>query len=157
MRRLGYDCQLFRKASNIAVMTRAPSLAEAHGLSARLFQVIDRMRSDFAAVASEFGLTPLQARAILQLEEPQPMRGLADHLACEPSNVTGLADRLEASGLVERVAGQDRRVKLLQLTAKGTRLRNQLAARVAAGSTVTAKLSPSERRTLSRLLDRLLD
>ncbi|CAN5170935.1 MarR family transcriptional regulator [soil metagenome] len=138
-------------------MPSAPALAEAHSLSARLFQVIDRMRTDFAQVAAEFGLTPLQARSLLQLEEPQPMRALADHLACEPSNVTGLADRLEASGLVERVPGSDRRVKLLQLTGEGARLRGRLAARVAAGSTVTAKLSPAERRTLSGLLDRLLD
>lgn len=132
------------------------AVAEAHELSARLFQVIDRMRSDFAAVAAEFGLTPLQARSILQLEQPQPMRGLADHLACEPSNVTGLADRLEASGLVERVAGQDRRVKLLRLTVEGARLRERLAERLAAGSTVTAKLTATERRTLAELLDRLL-
>lgn len=138
-------------------MSRAPSLSEAHRLSGRLFQVIDRMRTDFAAIAAEFGLTALQARSILQLERPQPMRALADHLACEPSNVTGLADRLEASGLVERVAGADRRVKLLQLTEEGTRLRSHLAERVAAGSTVTAKLSAAERRTLSGLLDRLLD
>lgn len=152
-----YDCQLSMLANTMALMTRAPSLAEAHGLSARLFRVIDRMRSDFAEIAGEFGLTPLQARSILQLEEPQPMRALADHLSCEPSNVTGLADRLEVSGLVERVAGADRRVKLLQLTAEGRRLRNQLAERVASGSTVTAKLSAAERRTLSQLLDTLLD
>lgn len=138
-------------------MAHVPSLAEAHSLSARLFQVIDRMRADFAAVAAEFGLTPLQARSVLQLEEPQPMRALADYLACEPSNVTGLVDRLEAAGLVERVAGDDRRVKLVQLTGKGVRLRGRLAERVAAGSTVTAKLDAAERRTLARLLDRLLD
>lgn len=157
LHQIAYGCQLFRLANIIWCVTRVPSLAEAHGLSARLFQVIDRMRADFAAIAAEFGLTPLQARSILQLEDPQPMRALADHLACEPSNVTGLADRLEASGLVERVTGADRRVKLLQLTADGRRLRTHLAERVAAGSTVTAKLSPGERRTLSGLLDRLLD
>ncbi len=138
-------------------MTRAPSLVDAHRLSARLFQAIDRMRSDFAVIAGEFGLTPLQARAMLQLEQPQPMRALADHLACEPSNVTGLADRLEASGLVERVAGADRRVKLLRLTDEGLRLRERLAERVAAGSTVTAKLTEAERHTLDELLDRLLE
>lgn len=138
-------------------MSQPPSLAEAHSLSARLFEVIDRMRTDFGAVAAEFGLTPLQARALLQLEEPQPMRALAEHLACEPSNVTGLADRLEAAGLVQRVAGQDRRVKLLELTDDGVQLRGRLAERVASGSTVTARLTAAERRSLSRLLDRLLD
>lgn len=135
----------------------SPSLADAHGLSARLFQVIDRMRSDFAAIAAEFDLTPLQARCLLQLGQAQPMRELAEHLACEPSNVTGLADRLEAAGLVERVAGEtDRRVKLLQLTDRGARVRARLSDRVAAGSTVTARLSEAERRSLSGLLDRLL-
>jgi DNA-binding MarR family transcriptional regulator len=138
-------------------MQRGPSLAEARDLSTRLFRVIDRMRSDFAELAGEFGLTPLQARTLLQLEEPEPMRALAEHLACDPSNVTGIADRLEASGLVERVAGADRRVKLLQLTSDGTALRRRLAQRVAVGSTVTAKLSAAERRTLSELLDRLLE
>lgn len=64
------------------------------------------MHADFAAIASEFGLTPLQARSVLDLESPQPMGSLADHLACEPSNVTGLADRLQALGLVERVAAR---------------------------------------------------
>ena len=138
-------------------MPQPPSLAEAYSLSARLFEVINRMRADFAAVTAEFGLTPLQARAVLQLEEPQPMRALAEHLACEPSNVTGLADRLEAAGLVKRVAGQDRRVKLLKLTDDGVQLRVRLAERVASGSTVTAKLTAHERRSLSQLLDRLLD
>lgn len=138
-------------------MPSQPSLAEAHRLSKRLFQVIDKMRTDFAAIASEFELTSLQARAVLFLEEPRPMAAMADHLACEPSNVTGLADRLEAAGVVERVAGSDRRVKLLQLTSRGAQLRRSLSARVAAGSTVTAKLTAAERRTLSALLDRLLE
>lgn len=138
-------------------MARASSLSEAHHLSARLFQVIDRVRADFGAIAAEFGLTPLQARSILKLEEPQPMRALAEALACEPSNVTGLADRLEAIGLVERVAGADRRVKLLQLTDRGARLRGRLAERVAVGSTVTSRLNATERQALSGLLDRLLE
>ena len=34
--------------------------------------------------------------------EPLPMRQIAQKLKCEPSNVTGIVDRLEARGLVER-------------------------------------------------------
>lgn len=141
-----------------AAMPAAPAdgLAEAHALSRRLFQVAERARADFAAVVGELGLTPLQARALLWLEEPSAMRGLADHLACDASNVTGLADRLANLGLVERVTGPDRRVKLLRLTPRGVALRNDLADRVARGSTVTAKLSATERRQLGRLLDKLL-
>ncbi len=136
--------------------TTAASLADAHALSRRLFQVTERARADFAAVVAELGLTPLQARAVLWLEQPSAMRGLAAHLTCDASNVTGLADRLGQLGLVERVTGSDRRVKLLQLTRRGAALRTNLADRVARGSTVTARLSPRERQQLGRLLDKLL-
>lgn len=84
------------------------------------------------------------------------MRGLADHLNCDASNVTGLADRLEHLGLVERVPGSDRRVKVLQLTRRGVALRKDLADRVAKRSTVTARLTATERQQLAGLLDKLL-
>jgi len=134
----------------------AATLAEAHALSRRLFAVTERAKSDFAEVVAELGLTPLQARTLLWLEEPVAMRSLADHLSCDASNVTGLADRLEHLGLVERVPGEDRRVKLLRLTRRGTALRTDLADRVARGSTVTARLDAAERRQLATLLDKLL-
>ena len=139
-------------------MTRpgGPTLEEAHALTRRLFQVAERSRSDFARVVGELDLTPLQARAVLWLERPSPMRVLADHLSCDASNVTGLADRLESQGLVERSPGQDRRVKLLKLTERGEALRADLAQRVAAGSTVSARLSPDERARLGAILDKLL-
>ena len=141
--------------SGMAATTDA-RLADAHALSRRLFQVTERARADFAAVVAELGLTPLQARTVLWLEQPSSMRGLADHLSCDASNVTGLADRLGQLGLVERVTGSDRRVKMLQLTRHGAALRTDLADRVARGSTVTARLDPSERQQLGNLLDKLL-
>ncbi|ANS79706.1 Transcriptional regulator, MarR family [Serinicoccus hydrothermalis] len=134
-----------------------PSLEQAHALTGKLFRVVELARSDFAAVAAELDLTPLQARTLLWLEHPSAMRDLAGHLACDASNVTGLADRLERRGVVERVAGEDRRVKLLQLTDEGRRLRGRLARRVAAGSTVSARLTASERAQLGGLLDRMLE
>jgi DNA-binding MarR family transcriptional regulator len=136
---------------------RRSELKDSHALSGRLLQVADRVRADFADVVGEVGLTPLQARIVLWLEEPSSMRGLAEHLQCDASNVTGLADRLEELGVVERAAGADRRVKLLQLTLRGRSVRTDLAARVAAGSTVTAKLTAAERRQLMGLLDKLLN
>jgi DNA-binding MarR family transcriptional regulator len=93
---------------------------------------------------------------VLYLEHPTAMRALAEHLACDASSVTGLADRLEELGVLERVPGQDRRVKLLRLTSRGAALRADIAQRVAHGSTVTAKLSGSERGQLAALLDKLL-
>jgi hypothetical protein len=57
--------------------------------------VAERAKADFAEVAGQLGLTPLQARTVLWLERPSAMGGLAEHLSCDASNVTGLADRLE--------------------------------------------------------------
>ena len=55
---------------------------------------------------AELGLTLRQAHALrlLDPEEPMPMSALAERLFCDASNVTGIADRLEARGLVEREA-----------------------------------------------------
>lgn len=117
----------------------------------------ERGADDFEAIAAGFGLTALQARTLLWLEEPSAMSSLAEHLQCDASNVTGLADRLDRLGLVTRVPGADRRVKLLSLTPAGLQTRTSLARKVAAGSTVTARLTPAQRRQLSDLLDLLLD
>lgn len=132
-------------------------LIEAHDLSRRLLQVAERARADFANVVTELGLTTVQARAVLWLDQPSPMRELAGHLQCDASNVTGLADRLEHLGIVERVPGRDRRVTLLRLTRQGLTLRAEVADRVAHRSTVTARLTSPERQQLAVLLDKLLD
>jgi DNA-binding MarR family transcriptional regulator len=131
-------------------------LDEARELSRRLFQVVERAQRDFGAIAAELDLTPQQARTLLFLEEPAPMSAVATHLQCDASNVTGLADRLERAGAIERVPGPDRRVKLLSLTDSGRQLRARLARRVAARSTVTAKLDRRQRAQLAALLDTLL-
>ena len=63
------------------------------------------------------------------------MSRLADTLSCDASNVTGLVDRLESRGLVRRQSSlQDRRVKVLQLTPAGARLRAQLLRQMTTGS-----------------------
>lgn len=136
---------------------RQETLAEAHELSRRMLQVAELTRSVFATIAAEFDLTAVQARAVLRMHEPTPMGALADHLSCDASNVTGIADRLEDRGVAERANGSDRRVTLLQLTDKGARIRRALATQVGAGSLVTAKLSPVERRQLRKLLDKMLE
>lgn len=140
----------------MAAVDRPETLAEAHELSRGMLKVADLTRSVFAELAAEFDLTAVQARAVLRLHEPTPMRALAEHLSCDASNVTGIADRLEQRGVAERAIGSDRRVTLLRLTDKGARVRRALAARVGAGSLVTAKLTQTERKQLRRLLDKML-
>ncbi|MBC6446179.1 MarR family winged helix-turn-helix transcriptional regulator [Actinokineospora xionganensis] len=134
----------------------AARLAEARDLGVKLFRVVRQMEQDFEVVAASLGLTRLQARTLLGLEQPIPMRDLATTMSCDASNVTGLADRLQRLGLIERVPGADRRVKLLSLTEQGKSLRVELADRVAAGSTVSARLDKAERAQLEALLDKLL-
>ncbi|MGH7803354.1 MAG: MarR family winged helix-turn-helix transcriptional regulator [Candidatus Binatia bacterium] len=82
------------------------------------------------AVAEEVGLSEAQAEVLRLLDAPEgsPMCRVADRLGCDPSNVTGIVDRLEARGLVERHADErDRRVKNLVLTPAGRELRERLA------------------------------
>ena len=48
------------------------------------------------------------------------MSSIAEALACDASNVTGIVDRLESRGLIARATGaDDRRVKTITLTAHG--------------------------------------
>lgn len=130
--------------------------AEAYAVARRLHEVTDASRQAFAAIASDHGLSAPQARLILRLFEPTAMRDLADHLACDKSNVTGIAARLIERGLVTAAPGSDRRVKLLELAPSGRQLRAALQRQVAEASPVMTRLSDAERRTLIRLLGKLL-
>src|SRR5205823_14909800 len=80
----------------------------------------------FQAACAEHELTKPQAGALLQLdpERPIPMSGLAGALMCDASNVTGIVDRLEDRGLVDRRgAPPARRIRMLALTPQGARVR----------------------------------
>ncbi len=126
---------------------------EAHELAGLLFRAAELTRRRFQELCDSFGMTPVQARALLALEYPVPMRELAVLLRCDPSNVTGIADRLEKRGLVRRdAAGSDRRVKFLVPTQGGEELRQALEAALLETSPFMAGLSSAERRTLRRLL-----
>lgn len=128
------------------------TLEDAHEIAGLLFRVTEQTRHVFEATARRLELTPQQARALLELEHPCPMGWLADRLHCDASNITGIADRLEARGLVSREPDPaDRRVKALALTPRGRRARNELE-RTVRGSPVMAGLSASERTTLRELL-----
>src|SRR3954454_1548114 len=110
---------------------RKPSPAsEAWALMHELFHA---SRRRFLAVGSEFELSPPQVRAlgVLDPERPVPMSELADALHCDNSNVTGIVDRLEDRGLVERrSATHDRRGKMLAVTARGGEGRGRLGERL---------------------------
>jgi MarR family transcriptional regulator, organic hydroperoxide resistance regulator len=132
-----------------------PPAAEAWAL---LRTLLGQQRRRFLIAASELELHPAQAGALLQLAEPLPMHELADVLACDNSNVTGLVDRLEARGLVARQpSSDDRRVKHVVLTAAGRRLRDQLLERVGRPPHGFGRLSVAEHRQLRDILRRVLE
>ena len=130
---------------------------EARDLTRMLILIAENARAQFASAVAPFDLAPNMARALMWLPEPTPMKELADALACDPSYVTSLADQLENRGLLMRVPGTDRRVKLLQLTPQGLALRRDVAAAVQKEVGFALRLSSAERATLHHLLTRLLE
>ena len=136
-------------------MTSVNVADEGYAIVRLLHEAVDKLQRAFADVAATTGLTAPQARSVLRLYEPTPMRELAGHLSCDASNVTGIADRLSAQGLVKTRAGSDRRVKLLELTDKGRRLRVSLQRRLAQEAPTMTRLDAAERRELLRLLEKL--
>ncbi len=105
--------------------------------------------------AAAFELSPPQMWALTHLEPgtPLPMSALAELLHCDNSNVTGIVDRLESRGLVERrPAEHDRRVKHLVVTEEGAALRADLAARMHAPPPGFERLGAEEQKRLVALL-----
>ena len=138
----------------------AGSVSLADQAWALLLQVgFELVSAHFAAAVAEVDLAPAQARALheLDLERPISMRELAERLKSDPSNVTGLIDRLEARGLVERRPDpRDRRIKGLALTAAGARLRARLLARLYSAPPAVASLAERDQRALQDVLQRVV-
>jgi MarR family transcriptional regulator, organic hydroperoxide resistance regulator len=135
-----------------------PSLArEAWGL---LLELTMSERRRFMAAVAEHDLSMMQSH-VLRLLEPgqaQPMSALAEALCCDASNVTGIADRLESRGLVERrPAEHDRRVKALAVTAAGAEIRDRLLERMTTPPERIAALPAEDQRALRDALLRALD
>ncbi|PYQ81472.1 MAG: MarR family transcriptional regulator, partial [Acidobacteria bacterium] len=117
-------------------------------------------REHLPSSEGEFDLSPIQCHVLHLIEpgRPLPMSRLAETLSCDASNVTGLVDRLESRGLVRRQPSpEDRRVKALQLTPRGARMRAQLLRRMARRSLPLSRLSRDKRRTLVKILEALVD
>jgi DNA-binding MarR family transcriptional regulator len=116
-------------------------------------------RAQLPSLGAEFELSPVQCHVLHLIEpgQPLPMGRLAETLACDASNVTGLVDRLESRKLIERrPSPADRRVKVLVLTPAGARLRALLRRRLAAPPNPFARLSAAEQRALVNILERLV-
>ncbi|WP_327694590.1 MarR family winged helix-turn-helix transcriptional regulator [Streptomyces sp. NBC_00459] len=120
--------------------------------------VVARYHEEYEEAATQHSLTGAQARLLSLLSlEPLPMRQLARKLRCEPSNVTGIVDRLESRDLVERRPDpSDRRVKLAACTDEGLRVARSLRDSLDFAREPLAGLSDDERVLLRGLLLRMV-
>ena len=115
--------------------------------------LIEQMHGHFARVTAEFGLAPVEGRALFLIEEPVAMGALAGMLRCDASYITGITRRLEERKLVERqVVEADRRVKNLVLTPSGKQLRDAILLRAQQDLPATAGLTGEQQVALRDLL-----
>jgi len=122
--------------------------AEFVELAMALYEFIERLRGEQEEAAALVRLTPAQATVLTWLTAPMSMRSLAQRMHCDPSNITGIVDRLEAKGLVERSADpKDRRVTRVAPTRSGREALARFHDELSRVSSLT-KLSPQVRQSL---------
>jgi MarR family transcriptional regulator, 2-MHQ and catechol-resistance regulon repressor len=104
-------------------------------------------------------LTAIQLNVLLQLRDNPdglPLSEIGRRLAVSKANVTGLADRLEHKGLLERTNTADRRVTLARITpAGGNLLAEVLPRHYDLLTRIGDCLTDSQKKRLTSLLSRL--
>lgn len=125
-----------------------------------LWELGQRLRDHMMSATAAVGLPGPATMALRALdpEIPRPMNELAGALHCDRSNVTGIADQLEARGLVRRQPSPgDRRVKELVVTEEGRAVRDRFVRELERVPLRIEALDEEEQATLIDLLSRLLD
>ena len=115
----------------------------------------------FIEECAEFDLTPVQYASMAAIRENPGIDAtrLSSLIAFDRSTLGSVLERLEARKLVKRYASQeDKRIKVLKLTAGGTALlkRADAAAR-RAQDRILAPLPPEQRDQFMELLGKLVD
>ncbi len=130
------------------------------GLWRAFIDVLQSQKYWMNDIAAEYGITPQMSHAlhVIPAAGSITMKALATELWCDASNATGIVDRLQSGGLVERrPAEHDRRVKCVALTGPGKRLRRKLEERFEQSPPALAALSEADQKQLAELLERTLD
>lgn len=122
-----------------------------------IMSLLGRFKQELARFADERGLTQVQLAAIYMVHQhgELAMGKVANVLHCDPSNVTGIVDRLVTHGLVTRQENPaDRRAKTIALTNEGHKLvqeiMNILPERMGCG-----RLSGAERQALHAAMQKI--
>jgi DNA-binding MarR family transcriptional regulator len=98
-------------------------------IASRIRKLRRSVYHDYIRTSRQFGLTETQSDVLrtLLVHGEMSSADLSRNLYMTPANITGVIDRLEKKGLVERIRQQlDRRVALISLTESGKGLSQQL-------------------------------
>lgn len=103
-------------------MTLKPGMKDVAPLGYLVFEVARLLKRRFEESAREYGVTLPQWRALAQIaaNEQVTQASLAGLLDTDPMTISGILDRLEKRGLIERfVDPDDSRAKRARITAAG--------------------------------------
>ncbi len=150
------------KAAAKAPARPAPSAAQRSDVSlwVRLLESHNLMLGEIRRRLSDSATMPrFDLLANLEREDGQTLASLSRRMLVTAGNLTGLVDRAERDGVVQRRADpRDRRLSRVFLTAKGRDLITEvLPLHATHVSELLAALDAGERRELRRLLGKLRD
>lgn len=123
-----------------------------------MFDFLIRTGPERSKILARRGLTPNDSRALGSLDphEGRTMRSLAEQWECDASNATWIVDRLESLGLAERrTVADDRRVKLVVLTTKGQKTKDELKKELHTPPPDLLKLDREDLESLQQALEKL--
>lgn len=137
-----------------------PAVVEQDGLVDALVQTSFVTMALLNKVGAEHDLSLTQLRVLAILQDRRlKMSELADFLGLDKSSMTGLVDRAEKRGLLERVRNPtDGRAVDVRISPQGAELADRLYALVARSlSPMTSTLTRADQRRLRTLLENMLD
>ncbi|HWV41733.1 MarR family transcriptional regulator [Pseudorhodoplanes sp.] len=115
----------------------------------------------FIEECAAFDLTPVQYAALVAIADNEGIDAtrLSAQIAFDRSTLGNVLERLETRGFVERYPSpDDKRIKLLKLTAQGRAVARRAEAPVSrAQERILAPLSPKDRRVFLELLAQLVE
>ncbi|WP_342423340.1 MarR family transcriptional regulator [Paenibacillus sp. FSL E2-0178] len=124
-----------------------------------LVQLSFLIQNILARIGAEHDLSIIQIRLLGILRDREPgMLQLAKHLGLDKSSITGLVDRAQRRGLVERTVSQsDRRGFNVRATAAGWQIIHEVGEQIERQITeVTAGLTEAERAQTIALASKIL-
>lgn len=158
------------QASEIAAIVETPDVsAEAQDTAARLSALLRHLflfdRGNMLRVIEESGLSMTQSKTLLELgglgesTEARQVSDLAETFGVSVPSMSRAVDGLVRKRLATRVEDpEDRRVRRVAITAKGTQLVNTLlVVRQAGMEAFAASLTLAQRRKLDAAIDSLME